>query len=354
MVDLVYAAHNDVVHGSREASWTLQGGFQALPRNAAREKRTAAALTFGSAYKMETPYTSASFRPETAFATAAERFFELLRTCGLPAAPGAGRIPDWSALAGPLAGQFEQWLRMSQAAGPWFNNPGAATVSPAASTSTGPAWPFGPLPFGPPPLGPAAAPSGEAQRTFELLGRLAQLQAQLAAHWSEVAQTAARSFVARLGAPGNAGTAAADNPLKLYELWVNCAEEAYAATAHKDDFCRLQGELANTSAALLVEQRRHAETLVRAFGLPTRNEMDALYGQLKELRGQLAQLSTVLAPAGAARGGTAPPQAAAPSAQAAAAPPHTEPRSAARRGAAAARPKDKRPGKRPRKRRPRT
>src|SRR5256885_3086322 len=62
------------------------------------------------------------------------------------------------------------------------------------------------------------------------------------------------------------GAPSLDNALKLYELWVSCAEESYAATVRKDDFCRLQAELANTSAALLVEQRRHAETLVRAFG----------------------------------------------------------------------------------------
>ena len=80
---------------------------------------------------------------------------------------------------------------------------------------------------------------------------------------------------------------------------MNCAEESYAATVHKEDFCRLQAELANTSAALLVEQRRHAETLVRAFGLPSRNEVDALYAQLKDLRRQLAEL-TDAAPAGGA------------------------------------------------------
>jgi uncharacterized coiled-coil DUF342 family protein len=30
---------------------------------------------------------------------------------------------------------------------------------------------------------------------------------------------------------------------------------------------------------------------VRAFGLPTRNEVDALYAQLKDLRRQLAELT---------------------------------------------------------------
>src|ERR1700730_15318247 len=201
---------------------------------------------------MQTPFTSAGFTPDAAFTSAAERFFELLKTCGLPAAAGApGQPPDWSSLAGPRAGQFEQWLRMSQSAGPWFSAPGAGAPGAAAGfAAAAPAWSFRPLP-----LGPGVAPAGDAQRTFELLGRLAQLQGQLGAHWSEVASTAARCFIARVGAsPGSAS--AAGGALKLYERWVDCAEEAYAATVHKEDFCRLQGELANTAAALLLEPPR--------------------------------------------------------------------------------------------------
>lgn len=245
---------------------------------------------FGGAY-MDKPTGSGPPGPDAAFAAAAERFFELLKAFGAPAAASA-RPGDWSSLAAPLAGQFEQWLRMSQAAGPWFGQvppiaPGGAAAFAAAAAGRS---------FGPLPLGPGAVPNAEAQHGFELLGRLAQLQGQLAAHWSQIAQTAAGNFIARMGRTGTSplGTGGA---LKVYELWVDCAEEAYAATVRKDDFCRLQAELANTSAALLVEQRRQAETLVRAFGLPTRNEMDALYGQLKELRSQLAQLAGSAQPA---------------------------------------------------------
>jgi Poly(R)-hydroxyalkanoic acid synthase subunit (PHA_synth_III_E) len=229
---------------------------------------------------METPFGSTGFKPEAAFAGAAERFFELLKAFGTGAAGGR---PDWSSLAAPLAQQFEQWLRMSQSAGPWFAAGSASFAGMPAGSAAAP-WSFGPLP-----LGPAATPAGDAGRTWELLGRLAQLQAQLAAHWSEIATTAARCFVARLGTAA-AGPPTAEQAMKLYELWVKCAEEAYAATVHKADFGRLQAEIANTSAALLVEQRRHAETLVHAFGLPTRNEVDALYAQVKELRRQLAAI----------------------------------------------------------------
>jgi len=237
---------------------------------------------------METPTSGSGFRPDAAISEAAGRFFELLKTFGTAA---SGATPEWSALAAPLATQFEQWLRVSQSAGPWFaaaaGVPGAGTAGAAcaASTAAGLGFPPAGWPFASLPLGVTGASSGET-RALELFARLGQLQAQLAAHWTEVANTAAQRFVARVG-----GTAAApgsvDQALKLYELWVNCAEEAYAATVHRSDFARLQADLANTSAALLVEQRRYAETLARAFGLPTRSEIDALSAQLRELRREL-------------------------------------------------------------------
>lgn len=236
---------------------------------------------------MPNPFSDAAFRPDAAFAGAAERFFELMKSFGPAGAGGATAAPDWPALAGSLAGQFEQWLRSS------VPGMGAAIPGIGAGLSSA-AGSFGPLP-----LGAGAAPQQDAQRTWDLVARLAQLQAQLASYWSEIARGAAQQFVARLpGALG--GGANLDNALKLYELWVNCAEESYAATVRKEEFCHLQAQLANTSAALLVEQRRHAETLMRAFGLPNRSEVDALYAQLKELRAQLE----ALAGAGRARAGS--------------------------------------------------
>lgn len=231
---------------------------------------------------METPFGSGGFKPQEAYAASAERFFDLLKTFAGAASTAGPQPHDFAAAAGPLAAQFEQWLRTSQSAGPWFAPAGGASGM-GAGFAGAPPWSFGPLP-----LGPGAAPQPEAQRVWELVAHLTQLQAQLATHWNEIARTAAQRFVARVGTPAAAPTA--DQTLKLYEQWVSCAEEAYAATARRDDFSRLQSELANVSAALLVEQRRHAESLVRAFGLPTRNEVDALYAHIKDLTRRLAQL----------------------------------------------------------------
>ncbi|HEY2340329.1 MAG TPA: poly(R)-hydroxyalkanoic acid synthase subunit PhaE [Steroidobacteraceae bacterium] len=230
---------------------------------------------------MQTPGTGTSFKPEEAYAAAAERFFELMKTFGMT----ASMTTDWNALAAPLAAQFERWLQMSQGAVPWS---GASAWGGAPGSLFGLGVP-GAAAFGPLPVGPAAVQGAGMPRTFELLGRLGQLQGELAKHWSEIAATAAQRFIAKLGASPTA-PASPQQALKLYELWVSCAEEVYAQTVHRQDFARLQAELANTSAALIAEQRQQAETLVRSFGLPTRTEVDALYTQLKELRRQLGEL----------------------------------------------------------------
>src|SRR5262249_32682457 len=226
---------------------------------------------------MQTPGTGTSFKPEEAYAAAAERFFELMKTFGMT----AGMTTDWKAVAAPLAAQFERWLQMSQGAVPWSGIAAGGTPGSLFGLGVPGAAAFGPLP-----VGPAAVQGAEMPRTFELLSRLGQLQAELAKHWSEGATTAAQRFIGRR-ATLPAAPASPQQALKLYELWVSCAEEAYAHTVHRQDFARLQAELANTSAALIAEQRQQAETLVRSFGLPTRTEIDALYTQLKELRRQL-------------------------------------------------------------------
>lgn len=229
---------------------------------------------------------------DAAFAGAAARFFELLKTFAAQPQGGAGSSPDWSAFGATLAGQFEQWLRSAPAAGAAF---AAAAGFPAGAGT----WP----PPGPVPLGPAAAPGAEAN-TWELLMKLGQLQAQLAQHWSEIAGSAAQLFLARTRTRAPAELTS-ENALALYETWVECAEEAYAATVRRDDFCHLQAQLTNTAMSLLLAQRRQAESLARAWGLPTREESDALQRQIRELRMQLDE-RTAAPPAPAAQRAAAP------------------------------------------------
>jgi hypothetical protein len=216
-----------------------------------------------------------------AFTDAAARFFDLLKAFAAQPPPLPGQPPDWTSFAATLGAQFEQWLKASPAAGAAF---AAATGFPGgAFPGAGPAWPPGAVP-----IGPAAASAGEAEGTWALLMKLGQLQAQLTQHWSQIASGAAQRFMERLRTAGRTDLSP-DNALALYESWVECAEEAYAASVRTAEFSRLQAELTNTAMALLLAQRRQAEALARAWGLPTREEADALQRQIRQLRQQLSE-----------------------------------------------------------------
>ena len=222
---------------------------------------------------MQSFFAYQSPQAEAAFAGAAARFFELLKTFAAQPPGAPGQAPDWTSFGATLASQFEQWLKSAPAAGAAFA--AAAGLPPAAG-----AWPPGSVP-----LGPAAAPGAEAS-VWELLMKLGQLQGQLAQHWSEIAGSAARLFLARMRTRAPADLSS-ESALALYETWVECAEEAYAATVRREDFSHLQAQLTNTAMALLLAQRRQAESLARAWGLPTREEADALQRQIRELRDEL-------------------------------------------------------------------
>ena len=227
---------------------------------------------------IEMPFTTGSREADAAFTAAAARFFDLLKT--FTAQPLAGRAQprDWTSFGSLLAGQFEQWLKGSPAAGASF----AATAGfPGAAA----AWP------GAVPLGPTAAQGADAQSAWELVMKLGQLQGELARHWGEIARSSAQRFIERIRTKG-APDLSAEGALALYETWVECAEEAYSATVRKDDFCRLQAQLTNTAMALLLAQRKQAEALARAWGLSTREEADALQRQIRELRRELEQRAT--------------------------------------------------------------
>jgi hypothetical protein len=282
IIVLQYAAHNDAHHGCFPPPPLARTAvFTAGERQFSDAPRIGTVLIFGAAYSMSTPF--GAFPPArfAAFAGAAAQFFELLKVFGAQAAAPQARAGDWTSLGEALGAQFEQWLKASPAAGGFW----LAAALPAGST----AWPPGSAAAWSPgtiPLGPAAVPGEPATASWELLVKLAQLQGELASHWSAIAAGSAQLFGAR--APTHDGPLTRERALALYELWVDCAEEAYAARVHRDDFCRLQGELVNTALALLLAQRRQADALARAWGLPTREEADALQRQIRELRAQLA------------------------------------------------------------------
>ena len=75
-----------------------------------------------------------------------------------------------------------------------------------------------------------------AQRAAEAWKNLMEAQGRLQRLWSDTLREAATAFSSRpQPAPGEALTQEAID--RLYDQWIDCAEEAYARTAHSDAFC---------------------------------------------------------------------------------------------------------------------
>jgi Poly(R)-hydroxyalkanoic acid synthase subunit (PHA_synth_III_E) len=188
-----------------------------------------------------------------AFGPAWERFSRLLQAMQREFAAGV-RVNNQQ-LGGRLAAEFERWLQDPGSLPPWWQ---ILRLAPSF------VQPFGQT----------------HQPLLDLVMRWTQLQAQLAIHWSAVARNAGERFAARVAssaAPLNATTIR-----MLYDEWIECAEQAYAATVHTEEFCRTQAELVNIMTALILQLRRQGESFAAMFGLATRTELDALRQQVKD------------------------------------------------------------------------
>ncbi len=96
----------------------------------------------------------------------------------------------------------------------------------------------------------------------------------------------------------------------LFDLWIEAAEEAYAAIALSEEFRQVYGGFANAHMRLRAALQQEVEQLSERFGMPTRSEMDAAHRRIAELERTLRRLAAAVA-AQAAAAGAAPADAAA-------------------------------------------
>jgi len=74
---------------------------------------------------------------------------------------------------------------------------------------------------------------------------------------------------------------------RLYDQWIDCAEQAYARTAHGEDFCQAQAEWVNASSQWRQEQQVSIEQSLKWLDLPTRSEINTLTRRLRAVEAQL-------------------------------------------------------------------
>jgi hypothetical protein len=200
------------------------------------------------------------------------------------------------AAAAQAAQNFSDFLRdeFAGARPPWNAGfgPGIGAAAPDSSWSE---WPA---------LGPMREHQLRWQRMSEAARRIDDAQRRLQRLWSDALRQAAADFAARLQ-PSASGAADAEALRKLYDTWIDCAEDAYARIAHSEDFCNAQAELVNAGSQWRQELQAGIEHWAKLLDLPTRSEINTLALRLKSIEQQLraataaARIATPAAPAAA-------------------------------------------------------
>ncbi len=172
------------------------------------------------------------------YAAAARSFFDHAASAaasntGVPGAAAPGTPPLSAADAAAL---FSNLLREQFAD---FQMPWNAAVGGDHGTS--PAFSFD---------APALGAARERQLRLQRMGgawlRIEDAQRRLQRLWSDALREAATAFAARC-VPSLAPNT--EELHKLYDAWVDCAEEAYARTARTEEFCSALAELVNAGSA---------------------------------------------------------------------------------------------------------
>jgi len=179
------------------------------------------------------------------------------------------------------------------------------------------------------PDSPALGASREHQQRWQRMAaawrRIEEAQRRLQRMGADALQEAAATFAARLAA----SPPAAESPealRKLYDAWIDCAEEAYGRAAHSEAFCNALAESVNAGSDWRRELQASIEHSAKFLDLPTRSEINTLAQRVKSLEEDVRALQNNSQPtAAASKAASARPKARPRSRKASAASPEARP-----------------------------
>jgi len=219
----------------------------------------------------------------------AREFWKLVESTG--AAGGASPEQKLKRDLEALQSSFTQGFARLYGAGPlgadllgaWQKMAGPA----ASADSPMPAWPGL----------PALGITRERQEAMERLGKAAMRYQQALGRYGELLGRVSSDAVERL-TRRITRIARPDEQIgsfrAMYDLWVECGEEAFAAAAHGTEFAKAQSDVNDALMELKAEQQKQVEDWARALDLPTRTEMNTLLKRVNTLRRRLREVEEEL------------------------------------------------------------
>lgn len=84
---------------------------------------------------------------------------------------------------------------------------------------------------------------------------------------------------------------------ELYELWIECGEQAFAELAHDAAFISAQAACGNALSRLKRAQQALLDYWLKSYDLPTRAELNTVHQRMRDMNARVAELEQQLAAA---------------------------------------------------------
>ncbi len=204
----------------------------------------------------------------------------------------AGAADPWSGFAGLWGLPLSNWQRMACAFSPFPGEMEKALREdrvPETSAMTRASRHF--------PAVPAVGYTREWQEQLQDWSRLSveymHTVRDFAALLNKVLQRALELFGQRVKEK-TLGGESFEGLRPLYDLWIDCGEEAYAEQVATPEFPHLQAEMINALMRMKRHEQMVVEEIMTALNMPTRREMDTTHKRIHELQRQVRQLQDAL------------------------------------------------------------
>jgi hypothetical protein len=129
----------------------------------------------------------------------------------------------------------------------------------------------------------------QAQELTRALEEYARISTQMAESVARIHMDALERLAKRAQELQQGGTPIADTR-RLYDLWIECGEQAFAHQAGGEAFGKMQGALVNAATRVRIAQQTIAGSFLKSLDLPTRGELNSVHKRLKDMRERIEQL----------------------------------------------------------------
>ena len=77
---------------------------------------------------------------------------------------------------------------------------------------------------------------------------------------------------------------------ELYDVWIECGEQCFAAIAKEEQFVVAQAAQTNALSHLRLAERTLLDRWLRQHDLPTRSELNSLHQKVRGMSDRIAEL----------------------------------------------------------------